>query len=59
MSETKTMHLGTGDHFSLQQTGTNSLLEGLSVFVRNNGEHTVLVSTDGSNILITVEKKAK
>lgn len=59
MNETKTMVLEFGEHFSLNQTNKDSLLEGLSLFVRNNGDNLVKVSTDGENILITVEKKTK
>lgn len=52
------MTLDTGDHFTLNDTTPGSLFSGLNIFVRNNGINLVKVSTDGSNILITVEKKA-
>lgn len=56
MSENTTMTLKTGEHFSLNQTAKDSPLEGLAIFVRNNGDNVIKVSTEGNNILITVEK---
>lgn len=57
--ETKTMSLTTGDSFTLNEEDSKSLFKGVNLFLRNNGDNTVKVSTDGVNILITVEKSDK
>lgn len=58
-TESKTMTLATGDHFTLNETSKESALNGLSIFVRNNGNNIITVSTDGTSILISSEKKIK
>lgn len=57
--ESKTMILNTGDYFTLNDSPKESLFNGLSIFVRNNGSNVITVSTDGTSILISVEKETK
>lgn len=53
------MTLNSGDWFTLKEENPASLFKGVNIFVRNNGNNIVKVSSDSDSILISIEKRPK
>lgn len=52
----KTMTLLNNDYFSLDVQEKDSLLKGVNIYLKNNGDNIVKVTSDENSILIVVEK---